>query len=129
MENDFEPIAAENFAKWNSLLQTRDPKQVAGLYSEDATFLPTLSPEFKKGRAGAEEYFKHFLEKNPFGEVVNGATQPLSAESYLHSGLYNFTVGPADKREIVEARFTFAWRKDGQGNWEIVHHHSSVKPQ
>jgi uncharacterized protein (TIGR02246 family) len=122
-------IAAANFAKWNALLQTRDAAQVAALYSEDATFLPTLSGEFKKGRAGAEEYFHHFLEKHPSGVIVNGAAQIMSPTSYLHSGLYNFTVGPDDNRQVVEARFTYAWSQDEQGNWLIRHHHSSVKPQ
>jgi uncharacterized protein (TIGR02246 family) len=58
-------IASRNFGMWNSALQTGNPKEVAALYIADATFLPTVSGEFKKGQYSAEEYFKHFLEKNP----------------------------------------------------------------
>ena len=58
-------IASRNFSKWNSALQTGNPKEVAALYFKDATFLPTTSREFKKGQKGAEEYFTHFLKKIP----------------------------------------------------------------
>ena len=42
-------IASRNFDLWNSALQIGNPKEVAGLYITDATFLPTTSGEFKKG--------------------------------------------------------------------------------
>lgn len=56
-------IVRENFSSWTKALQTGEPKKVAELYSEDATFLPTMSPEFKRGKSGTEEYFEHFLKK------------------------------------------------------------------
>lgn len=126
---EIQELAKENFAKWNDTLQTKDAKQVAALYTEDATFLPTVSGEFKKGQLGAEQYFHHFLEKDPTGVVVDEEVQSLSDDYYLHSGMYNFEVGPADKREIVEARFSFVWKKDANGDWKITHHHSSVRPK
>ncbi len=124
-----EEIAKENFNKWNDALLTKDAKKVAMLYSADCTFLPTLSDEFKEGQHGAEKYFKHFLEKVPSGEIVQEKIQPLGENCYLHSGMYNFTVGPDQDRKTVEARFTFAWQKDEQSEWKIVHHHSSLKPK
>jgi len=42
--------------------------------------------------------------------------------------MYNFEVDSADGRQIVEARFTFIWKKNEPGEWKIIHHHSSVKP-
>lgn len=87
--NQFTQTAADNFKLWNDMLQTKDAAKVAELYSEDCTFLPTLSGEFKKGKKGAEEYFHHFLEKDPYGEIVNGEVQDISDKSYLHSGMYN----------------------------------------
>lgn len=63
-------ITSRNFSKWNSALQTGNPKEVAALYFKDATFLPTASREFKKGQKGAEEYFTHFLKKNPTGKII-----------------------------------------------------------
>ncbi len=122
-------IAHENFKVWNDALQTKDPAKVAELYSEDSTFLPTMSGDFKIGQGGAESYFEHFLQKDPIGTIKEEKVQETGPDSYLHSGMYDFEVGPADKREIAEARFTYLWKKDKDGNWKIAHHHSSVKPQ
>ena len=121
-------IAEENFKNWNKALIAGDPKQVAEFYAADTTFLPTVSGEFKRGQAGAEEYFKHFLEKKPAGEIITGEVQILGPKSYLHSGMYNFEVDLNGGRETVKARFSFVWRQDDQGVWKIIHHHSSLKP-
>ena len=125
-----EGIAKQNFKTWSEALTTKDPKAVAGLYTPDATFLPTVSGEFKKGQEGAEEYFHHFLEKDPKGEVVEEEVQSLGENCYLHSGMYNFEVNsPEGGRQTVEARFSFVWQKNESGDWKILHHHSSVKPK
>lgn len=128
-KQNFLEIARKNFQMWNEALQTKEAQKVAELYSEDNTFLPTMSGDFKSGQKGAEDYFEHFLLKNPFGKIVEEKVQPLGENSYLHSGLYNFEIGPAEKREITEARFTYVWQKDKNGQWKILHHHSSVKPK
>lgn len=128
MNDLIKQTARANFAIWNDALKTGDAKKVATLYAETSTFLPTLNGEFKKGPSQAEEYFHHFLEKNPNGKIVEDEVQILSPTCYLHSGMYNFEVGPDEKREIVEARFSFVWEKDGNGEWKIIHHHSSVRP-
>ena len=117
----------QNFSLWEKTLHTKDPKAMARLYAENATFLPTVSGEFKKGQTGVEEYFEHFLEKNPTGEIIEEETQTLGPDCYLHSGLYNFEVGPNRNRQIVEARFTFLWKQNSRGEWKIIHHHSSIK--
>ena len=129
VNENMEKLAQENFDCWNNALLSRDARTVAELYSENNTFLPTVSPEFKKGIEGAESYFEHFLEKNPKGEIVEASVQTISDGAYLHSGMYNFEVGSDDNRSTVEARFTFLWQKDSEGKWRIAHHHSSVKPQ
>lgn len=128
MDYNQEELALTNFTRWTETLLTKDPKEVAKLYSDDATFLPTVSGEFKKGPAGAEEYFEHFLAKNPVGKLVEGAVQALGDNCYAHSGMYDFELGPDDQRQVVNARFTFIWRQDN-GEWKIIHHHSSVRPQ
>jgi uncharacterized protein (TIGR02246 family) len=129
LNKTMQEIASRNFAIWNHALQSRNPKEVGSLYIADATFLPTTSEEFKKGQYGAEEYFKHFLIKNPTGKIIQEKVQTLETGCYLHSGMYNFEMGPDDDRQVIEARFSFVWKKDDQGEWKIVHHHSSVKPR
>jgi uncharacterized protein (TIGR02246 family) len=119
-------IAQENFKKWNELLQTRDPQEVAAMYTGDATFLPTVSPEFKRGSEAAG-YFEHFLAKNPDGKIIKEEVQELGENIYLHSGMYNFELDGEDGRTTIEARFSYVWQKI-DSEWKIIHHHSSVRP-
>jgi uncharacterized protein (TIGR02246 family) len=128
-EESMEYIAKRNFVLWNDVLQASDPKRVAKMYSSDATFLPTMSPDFKHGTSEAEEYFEHFLERNPKGVIVSDTVQSLGENSYLHSGMYNFEIDQDGGRTVIEARFSFVWRKEAAGEWKIIHHHSSVKPR
>lgn len=129
LKKERENFAETNFDRWNDSLQTKDAKKVAELYSDDATFLPTVSGKFKKGKIEAEEYFSHFLEKNPIGVIIESETQLIGENCYLHSGMYNFEVGPEGERQTVEARFSFVWQLNDKKEWEIIHHHSSVKPE
>lgn len=122
-------LAHKNFNLWNAALQSKKSDAVAALYAEDNTFIPTMSGTFRKGQEEAEGYFEHFLQKNPEGQIVEDECQAGGPDLYVHSGHYNFVVGPEDKRETVEARFTYVWRRESDGSWKIMHHHSSVKPQ
>ena len=63
-----------------------------------------------------------------FERIVEDKIQPLGEDSYVHSGLYDFEMGHVDNREIANARFTYVWKKDKNGKWRILHHHSSLKP-
>jgi uncharacterized protein (TIGR02246 family) len=130
-QEQFEKIAKENFVIWNKALLSKNPHKVAELYSEKNTFLPTVSDEYKKGRQAAEGYFHHFQEKNPEGKIITDKVIPISADTYLHSGKYDFEVDTSDKkgREIVHADFTYVWGKNQSGEWQIIHHHSSAKSE
>lgn len=133
-EAELKKIASDNFGAWNQALLSLDAAKVASLYATDASFLPTLNPELKSGSVGAEEYFRHFLEKNPEGKIIQDIVQEVAFDengnisSFLHSGLYDFEVGAPDQRQKVAARFTFLWQKEATGIWKIKHHHSSLKP-
>jgi uncharacterized protein (TIGR02246 family) len=127
---DKKEVAKKNFELWNNALLSGNPKKVAELYAEDASFLPTMSGKFEKDQAGAEKYFQHFLEKHPSGEIIQDEVQIIDPKNYLHSGFYNFKVDDGQGgRETVQARFSFVWRQNEQGEWKIIHHHSSVKPK
>ncbi len=123
-------IAKEIFTKWNETLQTKDKQKVAEMYSEDATFLPTLNGELKVGISGAIGYFEHFLQKNPFGTIVESVTQESAdGDTIIYSGLYDFEIGPEDNREVANARFTYVFQKNENDEWKIIHHHSSLRPE
>ena len=121
-------IAKENFKKWNDALLTKDPKIVANFYTIDSTFLPTMSEDFKRGPVDVERYFIRFLAKEPTGMIIEDDVQPLTNNCYLHSGIYDFEVGPKADRYKIHARFSFIWQKDESRQWKITHHHSSARP-
>jgi len=123
-----EEIFKRNFRRWNEALQTKRPEEVTKLYSRNTTFLPTFSDEFRKGKEKTKDYFENFLKKNPRGKIVEEEVQMISSEAYSHSGMYNFEATNSEgKKQEIEARFTFIWKKNGEGEWKIIHHHSSPK--
>lgn len=123
-----EEIARKNFLEWSEALKTRDPKIVAEFYAEDATFLPTFSPDLKIGSGEAGDYFEHFLLKFPLVEIKREEIYPLGEDFYYHTGMYDFEIGADEKRSIANARFTYIWKKYPDGKWKIIHHHSSPLP-
>jgi len=127
MIKNIRKIASQNFSNWNNALLTKNPKIVAAIYSENCTFLPTLSSDFKKGRRGAKKYFEHFLRKKPCSTIIKESVHIIAADTYVHSGLYNFSLGNSERKNIAKARFTFVWQKNKNNIWQILHHHSSLR--
>ena len=68
-----------------------------------------------------------FIKKTPEGTITADNVQALGPDAYLHTGMYTFMVGPAEARSPVQARFSYMWRRIN-GDWKIVHHHSSAVP-
>jgi hypothetical protein len=85
------------------------------IYTENNMFLPTMSGNFEFGRDGDEKYFKHFLEKNPVGTIMQDDVR-VSCDFIVHAGMYNFEIdSESNGREVVEARFTFVYNQDDEG--------------
>jgi hypothetical protein len=126
-------LAQANFKIWNDKLQTKDPKQVAALYSDpraggELSFLPTAVPDHIKNIANTQGYFVEFTKKSPFGTITDDSVQMFNNNNaYLHSGMYTFAMGEVGARTATKARFSYVWRKYG-AEWKISHHHSSVPP-
>jgi uncharacterized protein (TIGR02246 family) len=120
------------FERWNDALASGDPAQVAGLYSDDALLLPTLSAEPRHGPAAIRDYFTDFLARAPRGRIDSRTIQ-LGCNSAVDAGTYSFEVsdgGSPDQpgqRHWVNARYTFFYSY-GDGGWRIQHHHSSLQP-
>ncbi len=112
------------FDKWNHALQTGEPKKVAALYENNAILLPTVSNQVRHNHAEIEDYFVHFLAKGPVGEI-DEANVRIFGELAINSGIYTFTFKDGG---VVQARFTFVYRWNGE-NWMIVEHHSSQMPE
>ena len=60
---------ASLFDRWNQSLQTGDPHKVVANYAERSILLPTASNRPRLTPAEKEDYFHHFLENGPSGEI------------------------------------------------------------
>lgn len=120
-------LAEELFNKWNQALQTGDAKQVAALYAEDGVLLPTVSNVPRTTTAEIEDYFKHFLEKKPYG-IIKQRNIKKGCNKLTDAGIYDFEVEADGKKSVVPARYTFVYEYRNN-QWKIVHHHSSMMPE
>lgn len=120
--SDTEIIAL--FDQWNNALQTGDPKAVTALYDPAAILLPTVSNQVRHNHEEIEDYFVHFLAKGPAG-VIDESNVAISGDIAMNSGVYTFSFEDGAR---VQARFTFVYRKSGDG-WKIITHHSSAMPE
>ncbi|HAV1854501.1 SgcJ/EcaC family oxidoreductase [Enterobacter hormaechei] len=112
------------FDRWNASLKTGDPQKVAENYLSDAVLLPTVSKQVRLTDAEREDYFKHFLEKNPVGHI-DSRTIRIGCNKAIDTGTYTFTFADNSK---VSARYTFTYAWTGD-EWKISSHHSSAMPE
>lgn len=120
-------IARGNFGIWVDAVHSENPKAVAELFCDRATFLPTLSGDMRSGPDEARDYFEHFLKKRPTCSLVEDSFRQLSDTAYCHVGTYEFVVDDQGRRVVVPARFSFIWSYE-ESEWKILHFHSSVRP-
>jgi uncharacterized protein (TIGR02246 family) len=112
------------FERWNRALQSQDPEQVARLYGRDAVLLPTLSDQPRTDHDSIVDYFSHFLEKRPHGEISQREIL-IGCNMLQDAGLYTFRFADG---ETAQARYSFIYVFE-DGEWKISHHHSSLLPE
>ncbi|MNR79876.1 Calcium/calmodulin dependent protein kinase II Association [compost metagenome] len=115
---------ASLFDRWNTSLQSGEPKQVVANYAAKSILLPTVSNQPRLSAAEKEDYFKHFLAHKPVGHIDSRTIQ-LDCNSAVDAGLYTFTF---DDGSQVKARYTFTYKWNGK-QWLISSHHSSAMPE
>jgi uncharacterized protein (TIGR02246 family) len=116
---------ASLFDRWNQSLQTGDPHKVVANYAERSILLPTVSNKPRLTTAEKEDYFHHFLENGPSGEI-NLRMIDIGCNYAVDAGLYTFTFAKTGAK--VSARYTYTYRWDGK-QWLITSHHSSAMPE
>ena len=90
--------------------------------------LPTVSKISRTNHAEIRDYFIHFLEKKPVGEIITSEIS-IDCLTAKNVGKYEFSFHDKNEKKTseVEARFSYTYRyKDGR--WLITSHHSSVSP-
>lgn len=122
-----QPPSALNFHRWQTALLSRDVSQVADLYAENATLIPTMFKKMATDRKSIEEYFTFFLSLLPSASMIQEEVIPTSDDCYLHCGVYRFALTMDGTEQEVDARFTMVWQRIDD-EWKILHHHSSRNP-
>jgi hypothetical protein len=72
-----------------------------------------------------EDYFATFCQLKPQGTILESFVQ-IGANLCKDSGIYEFEMGATGAQ--VKARYTFIYKYE-DGQWKIVHHHSSAMPE
>lgn len=119
-------LAEDLFDRWNEALMSGDAQRVSQCYTEDAVLLPTVSNVPRLSRSEIQDYFEHFLKKQPLGKV-NQRNVKFGCNNITDAGVYTFRIIDAGKIEYVPARYTFVY-ENRDGEWLIAHHHSSLMP-
>jgi uncharacterized protein (TIGR02246 family) len=119
-----EKEVAALFDRWNASLKTGEPKKVVANYAAKSILLPTVSNKPRLTAAEKEDYFVHFLENKPVGQIDFRSIE-IDCNVAIDSGLYTFTFGDGSK---VKARYTYTYKWNGK-QWLITSHHSSAMPE
>lgn len=113
------------FDRWNEALKSGKPENVVALYAKDSILLPTVSNQARYTPAQKEDYFHHFMEKKPSGQINERYIQ-IGCDSAFDAGIYTFTF--AKTGESVVGRYSYTYKWDGK-QWLISSHHSSAMPE
>ncbi len=116
---------AQLFDRWNQALQTGSPQKVVANYAESSILLPTVSNKPRLTPAEKENYFQHFLENRPSGNIDLRWIE-TGCNTAVDAGLYTFTFAKTGAK--VSGRYTFTYRWNGS-EWLITSHHSSAMPE
>ena len=109
---------------WAEYFNNGNLEGLLDMYHEEATLLPTFSPNLLSTLEQIEEYFVRTIEHQASVEIDDSQTikRKLSENIYLLTGFYSFYFDNNRKREF-KSRFTFLI--DLSTEKPIQHHHSS----
>ena len=109
---------------WAEYFNNGNLERLLDMYHEEATLLPTFSPNLLSTPEQIEEYFVRTIEHQASVEIDDGRTikKKLSENMYLMTGFYIFYLDNDRKRKF-KSQFTFLI--DLTTERPIQHHHSS----
>jgi uncharacterized protein (TIGR02246 family) len=108
---------------WVAEFNSKQVPRIVALYAEDATLFGTSQGPLRVGRQEIDAYFSGTSTV----QLVDQRVDLLGDNHALAAGTYTFQRVRDGRAETVQARFTFAMRRDA-GSWRIIHHHSSAFP-
>lgn len=116
------------FERWIATFNSHDPDRLSQLYDYDARLLSTGGSEKPlDGRETIRVYFIPFKKRGDFVAFDHDDAVKVVSNIGIETGYYHFNTDPNGKPDIWVSRYTFVFEKK-DGNWMIVHHHSSRVP-
>jgi uncharacterized protein (TIGR02246 family) len=118
---------ADAVSGWAAAYNSRDVARIVAYYERDAIFWGTTSPTIRTTPEQITEYFKDAPKRPAARVAIIDQEIRVSGDMAVSAGSYTFT-DLRDGRNITNpSRFTMVFRmRDGQ--WRLVHHHSSRMP-
>ena len=114
--------------RWVAAVSGGDPAAVAALYAPDAVFWGTVSPFLRTTPEGVRDYFEHFMRLSHLNAIYYKPMVRVYGDIAINTGYYTFFYEEDGVLRSIPARYTFVYRRDAQGEWQIVEHHSSAMP-
>jgi uncharacterized protein (TIGR02246 family) len=117
------------FLQWIATFNTHDVDRVSQLYDENARLLSTGGSEKPlDGREAIHTYFIPFFKRGDTVTFDHDDAVKVFSDVGIETGYYHFNItDPSGKPDVWVSRYTFIFAKK-DGNWMIVHHHSSRVP-
>ena len=112
---------------WVEYFNNGNLERLLDMYHEEATLLPTFSPNLLSTPEQIEEYFVRTIEHQASVEINHDKTikKRFSEDIYLMTGAYTFCIKTKDNAKYL-SWFTFLI--DLSADSPIKHHHSSRVP-
>ena len=116
------------FEQWIATFNSHDADRVSQLYDQDARLLSTGGSEKPlDGRETIRVYFTPFMKRGDSVIFDHDDVVKVVSNIGIETGYYHFNTDPNGKPDVWVSRYTFVFEKKN-GNWMILHHHSSRVP-
>ena len=112
---------------WVEYFNNGNLERLLDMYHEEATLLPTFSPNLLSTPEQIEEYFVRTIEHQASVEINHDKTikKRFSEDIYLMTGAYTFCIKTKDNAKYQS---WFTYLIDLSADSPIKHHHSSRVP-
>jgi uncharacterized protein (TIGR02246 family) len=116
------------FEQWIATFNSHDANRLSRLYDDNARLLSTGGNEKPlDGRETIRVYFIPFMNRGDTVVFDHDDAIKVVSNVAVETGYYHFNIFPDGKPDVWVARYTFVFEKK-DGNWMILHHHSSRVP-
>lgn len=112
---------------WVEAYNARDAGRIVALYAPDATFWGTRSDTLRITPPQIAAYFEESVANPTLRVTIDQQSIRVYGDVAFNAGTYTVSDGKSGEEVKTPGRFSFVFNKRN-GQWLIVHHHSSRMP-